>query len=91
MPGAPPYNQQDVSSKKVMAGIMGIFLGGLGIHKFVLGFTGTGVLMLCLSLLTCGFGAMVMGPIGLIEGIIYLTKTDEEFYRFYIVEKKQWF
>jgi hypothetical protein len=31
------------------------------------------------------------GIIGLIEGIIYLTKTDEEFYQTYVVEKKAWF
>jgi hypothetical protein len=32
-----------------------------------------------------------MGPIGLIEGILYLTKSDEEFYRTYVLGKKEWF
>ena len=47
--------------------------------------------MLLVSLLTCGFAAPVMGVIGLIEGIIYLTKTDEEFVATYITNKKGWF
>jgi hypothetical protein len=49
---------------RVTCGVIAIFLGGWGIHKFRL------------------------GPI---EGIIYLTKTDEEFYQTYVVEKKAWF
>jgi TM2 domain-containing membrane protein YozV len=91
MTSAPAYNQADVNSKKILAGLMGILFGGLGIHKFVLGFSGTGAIMLCVSVLSCGFGAAVMGPVGLIEGIMYLTKSDADFYQQYIVEKKQWF
>jgi len=41
--------------------------------------------------LTCGIGAAITGLIGLIEGIIYLTKTDEEFYQTYQAGKKTWF
>jgi TM2 domain-containing membrane protein YozV len=82
---------EEAKSKKMMAGILGILLGAWGIHKFVLGNTSAGVIMLCVSLLTCGIGAMVMGPIGLIEGIMYLMKPDEEFYQTYMVEKKAWF
>jgi TM2 domain-containing membrane protein YozV len=67
-------------------GILAILLGWTGIHKFMLGMTGPGVIMLILS---CCFG--VGGIIGLIEGIIYLTMTDEQFYQTYVVEKKQWF
>jgi hypothetical protein len=75
----------------VAAGICGILLGALGIHKFVLGLTTPGVTMLLVSLLTCGFGAIPMGIIGLVEEIIYLTKSDEDFYETYVVEKKGWF
>ncbi len=67
------------SSKKIAAGICGILLGCLGIHKFILGYTTEGFIMLASSLLTCGFGAAITSVIGLAEGIIYLTKTDEEF------------
>lgn len=81
----------DANSKKVAAGICGILLGSLGIHKFIIGYTTEGLVMLLVSVLTCGFGAFVMGVIGLIEGIIYLTKSDDEFYEIYMANKKGWF
>jgi TM2 domain-containing membrane protein YozV len=84
----PPY-LADAASKKVLAGLLGILLGQLGIHKFVMGNTGAGVIMLLVSI-TC-IGAPVMHVIGLVEGIIYLTKSDEEFYQTYIANKKEWF
>ncbi|NCY21859.1 TM2 domain-containing protein [bacterium] len=83
------------ASKKVAAGICGILLGSLGIHKFILGLTNGGLIMLLVSLIggvmTCGVASAIMGLIGLIEGIIYLTKPDEVFYQEYAVQKKQWF
>lgn len=81
--------------KKVLVGVLGIVLGGLGIHKFILGFQKEGIIMLLVSLiggmLTLGFAAYGMAVIGLIEGIIYITKTDEDFYQTYGVQKKTWF
>ena len=91
------YNQQQYGDvpysekSKVAAGILGILLGALGIHKFYLGYTSTGVIMLLVSILTLGFGAAIMGIIGLVEGIIYLTKSDEEFYYTYVENQKKWF
>ncbi len=82
---------KEFAGKKVAAGVCGILIGGLGIHKFILGLNTQGLIMLLVTILTCGFGGIVMGPIGLIEGIIYLTKSDEEFYETYAVEKKGWF
>lgn len=79
------------AEKKIAAGICGILLGGLGIHKFVLGYTTEGIVTLLITLLTCGFGGAVMGIIGLIEGIIYLTKSDEDFVSTYVASKKGWF
>ncbi len=76
---------------KIAAGLLGILLGYLGIHKFIMGYTTEGVIMLLVSLLTCGFGAPVMWVIGLVEGIIYLTKSDEEFIRTYVEGRKGWF
>jgi TM2 domain-containing membrane protein YozV len=81
----------EASNKKLAAGLSGIFLGFLGIHKFVLGYTTAGVIMLVVTLVTCGLGGFVMGIIGLIEGIIYLTKTPEEFQALYIDGRKEWF
>ncbi|MFM1871978.1 MAG: hypothetical protein RL398_1400 [Planctomycetota bacterium] len=79
------------AEKKVAAGILGILIGALGIHKFVLGYTGAGITMLLITILTLGLGGFVMGIIGLIEGIIYLTKTDEDFVEIYVNNKKSWF
>jgi len=79
------------ADKKLPAGICGILLGSLGVHKFILGYNTSGVIMLLVTVLTCGWGAIPMHIIGLIEGIIYLTKSDEEFVRTYIDRKKEWF
>ncbi len=79
------------SSKRVVAGILGIILGPLGIHKFILGYTTEGIVMLLLTIVTCGIGGWLTGLIGLIEGIIYLTKSDEDFIQIYQVNKKGWF
>ncbi|MBI3880082.1 MAG: NINE protein [Verrucomicrobia bacterium] len=79
------------SSNRIAAGVCGILLGPFGVHKFILGYTTTGVIMLLVSLLTCGIGAPVMHIIGIIEGIIYLTKTEEEFIRTYVDGRKEWF
>jgi TM2 domain-containing membrane protein YozV len=89
MAGIP--QQSGVESNKLAAGLCGILIGGLGVHKFILGMKGPGLTMLLVTLLTCGVGAIVMHIIGLIEGIIYLTKSDAEFYQTYVVEKKEWF
>ena len=83
------------TKSKVAAGLLGIFLNWLGIHKFYLGYTKEGVIMLLVSILggicTCGVATGVMSVIGLIEGILYLTKTDEEFERLYVQGHKGWF
>jgi TM2 domain-containing membrane protein YozV len=78
-------------NKRVLAGVVGILLGTLGIHKFILGYQNEGLIMLLISILTCGIGAGAIGLIGLIEGIIYLTKSDEEFYEIYQENKRGWF
>ena len=83
------------SKSKVAAGVLGILLGWLGIHKFYLGYTKQGVIMLVVTLvvgtITCGAVASIMWIIGLIEGIIYLTKSDEEFEEIYVKGDKGWF
>ncbi|HIP47934.1 MAG TPA: TM2 domain-containing protein [Lutibacter sp.] len=84
---ATPVNTTPQENKKLIAGILAIVLGSLGIHKFILGYTKEGIIQLVVSVFTCGIG----GIIGLIEGIIYLTKTDEEFYQTYQVGQKGWF
>lgn len=89
------YNPASASTERIVAGICGIALGTFGVHKFVLGMVGPGIIMLLVSLvgglLTCGITAIVVQVIGIIEGIIYLTRTDEQFFAEYVVRKKGWF
>jgi TM2 domain-containing membrane protein YozV len=79
------------ADKKIAAGILGILVGWLGIHKFVLGYTTEGLIMLLGTALTCGIAGIVFGPIGLVEGILYLVKSDEEFVKTYVQNKRGWF
>ena len=98
---APPSPAAARASNKIPAGICGILLGGFGVHKFILGYSGAGGIMLAITLcslfagvLTCGLllpAYAVMHIIGLVEGIIYLTKSDDEFVRIYVDGRKEWF
>lgn len=71
----------------------------MGVHKFILGYTKEGAILLGITvigfILACiGVGVfmiMTTSIIGLIEGIIYLTKTDADFYNTYQAGKKPWF
>jgi TM2 domain-containing membrane protein YozV len=86
-------------NKKILAGILAIVLGSLGVHKFILGYQKEGLILLGLTVVSYALVCLVIGAflvwippvIGLIEGIIYLTKSDEEFYQTYQVNKKPWF
>jgi TM2 domain-containing membrane protein YozV len=75
------------AEKKLLAGLLGILVGWTGAHKFVLGYQKEGIIQLIVSVVTCG----LFGIVGIIEGIIYLTKSDEEFVATYITNKKGWF
>lgn len=74
------------AEKKIPAGILAILLGAFGVHKFYLGYTKEGVIQLILGF-ACGIG----GIIGIIEGIMYLTKSDEDFAATYVTGRKGWF
>lgn len=78
---------------KITAGLLALFLGSLGIHKFYLGFTGPAVIMLLMG--TVGWllilPPLVNGIIAFVEAIIYLTADDRVFHQKYVVEKKGWF
>ena len=86
-------------NKKLIAGLLGIFVGSLGVHKFILGYNKEGFILLggtIIGILTSCFVIgifiyLATGIIGLIEGILYLTKSDEDFYQTYQVGKKPWF
>lgn len=94
--------QQMVNSpdnKKVLAGLLGIFLGSFGVHKFVLGYVTEGFILIGIFLISIPLMCVIIGfftiyipmIIGVIEGIIYLTKSDQEFYQTYQVGRKPWF
>lgn len=80
---------------KIAAGLLAIFLGSLGIHKFYLGYNKAGVIMLLTAivggLFTCGVASFVISVIAFIEGILYLTKTDQDFMNTCVLGKKEWF
>ena len=95
-PAAPTYAAPAASPKNhVVAGLLALFLGALGIHKFYLGYNREGVIMLLVtllgSLLTFGIAAAVMEVIAFIEAIIYFVKSDEDFYYTYELGNKPWF
>jgi len=89
------------ADKKVAAGICDIVLNGLDIHKFILGYQQEGIIMLSvylggliLGFFTCGITfllSMAVHVVGIVEGIMYLMKSDEEFVDTYINHKKPWF
>lgn len=92
----PPYAQPYVTTKDhVAAGLLAIFLGQLGIHKFYLGYNTAGFIMLAVtilgSLLTFGLAAGVVWVIAIIEGVLYLTKSQTEFEQIYVFNKREWF
>ena len=91
----PHYAPPVVSRDHVAAGLLGIFLGFLGVHKFYLGYSTQGFIMLAIALIGGLFSfGLVLGIvwiIGLIEGIIYLVKSQSEFERIYVYNKREWF
>ena len=94
-PVQPHYAPPVASRDHVAAGLLAIFLGFLGIHKFYLGYNTQGFIMLSIALIggLLSFG-LVMGVvwiIGVVEGIVYLTKSQSEFERLYIYNKREWF
>ena len=70
---------EEAKQKKLVAALLAILLGWLGLHKFYLGYVIAGIIQLVLS-----FFLGIGGIIGLIEGIIYLVKSDDEFESVYI-------
>lgn len=82
------------NSKKLPAALLALFLGCFGAHKFYLGYTGQGLIMLLVFLfgfILLGIPSFAIGAIAFIEFIIYLTKSEEEFERTYVIGKKGWF
>ncbi|WP_322786602.1 TM2 domain-containing protein [Paraglaciecola arctica] len=80
--------------KKIAAALLAFFLGAFGAHKFYLGYTKQGVIMLLVFLfgfILLGLPSMIIAIIAFVEFIIYLVKSDEEFEQIYVVGHKPWF
>ena len=83
MPPGTPMNTYSPKSKTT-AGILAILLGGLGVQYFYLGKVGGGFLCILLSLVTCGLWEILT----LVQGIMMLTMTDQEFNQKYVFTHK---
>lgn len=82
---------EEANRLKILAGVLALVIGPLGIHKFVLGCTGAGLVMLLVSILSFGILAGPMAIVAMIEGIIYLTRSDRVFLESYVLQKRSWF
>lgn len=79
---------------KIVAALLAFFLGMLGIHKFYLGKTNAGIIMLLcgtIGWILFAIPPLVVGIIAFIEFIIYLVKSDQQFHQDYVVGNKSWF
>lgn len=79
---------------KFIAGLLALFFGTFGIHKFYLGFNKAGLIMLACTLLgwvVFFLPTMIVGVIAFIEAIIYMTRSDEQFHDTYEIRRKEWF
>jgi TM2 domain-containing membrane protein YozV len=95
-----PYGQAPPQVNRMAAGLCGIFLGWLGVHKFIINLPRPATIM-CLTSVGSIFAGccffpfwiafLVMGVIGFVEGVIYLNKSDEQFYQDYVIERRAWF
>lgn len=101
--GASSAGVASSNKTKVAAGLLAVFVGELGIHKFYLGYTKPAVIMLAITLGGFVLAAAIVGElmgvlviiamklIGLAESMIYLAKSDKQFEQIYITEQKHWF
>ena len=83
------------SKNRLIAAALGITGAGLALHKFYLDQKEVGIKRILLTvvggILTCGAMTLGMIGVGVTEGVIYLTKSDAEFYWTYVAQKKEWF
>ncbi len=79
---------------KLVAMLLALFLGGLGIHKFYLGCNTAGITMLVIFILgfiILGIPSIIIGLIAFIKAIKYIMKSDEDFKKIYVENQKCWF
>ena len=89
VPSASPVGAAVGSKNRIVAALLAFFLGGLGIHKFYLGYGGVGVVYILISLTIIGL--LFTGVASLIDAVLYLVKSDEEFDKVYVQGRRPWF
>jgi TM2 domain-containing membrane protein YozV len=89
LPGASVLGERN----RIVAAVLAFFLGSFGVHKFYLGKTGAGLIMLLMG--TVGWILVLPGlasvVIAFLEFIVYLIKTDQQFYEDYVIGNREWF
>jgi TM2 domain-containing membrane protein YozV len=79
---------------KIVAALLAFFLGGLGVHKFYLGYNGAGIAMALISIfgiILLAIPTAIIGLIAFVEFIIYLVTDDEDFQERYVENERPWF
>lgn len=79
---------------KFVAGLLALFVGTFGVHKFYLGYNRAGLIMLAGTLLgwiLFFLPTMIVGVIAFVEAIIYMTRSDEQFHETYEIGRREWF
>ena len=87
-------NTNSSEKSKIVAALLAFFLGGLGFHKFYLGCTTAGIIMLLvfvLGFVLLGIPSVIIGIIAFIEAILYIVKSDDDFQEKYVDNKRCWF
>ncbi|WKE65624.1 TM2 domain-containing protein [Gallaecimonas kandeliae] len=89
-----PVAAGGISNERLVAALLAFFLGAFGAHKFYLGKTTAGIIMLVVFLfgfILLGIPSFIIGVIAFVEFIIYLIKPNEDFHREYVEGDKAWF
>jgi len=77
-----------VGAVALVLGVIG--LGWIGAHKIMMGYTKQAIIMIVVSIVTCGVGAVIFSIISIIEGIILLTKTNQAYQSEYSDGRRPW-
>ncbi len=92
---SPTSRPRSAKKDHVAAGLLALFLGWLGVHKFYLGYNTSGFIMLGTSILggilTLSVASWAIWVIAIVEGIFYLSKSQTEFEQMYVINKREWF
>lgn len=93
-PGAPAAAPVIGEKNRMVAGLLALFLGSLGVHKFYLGRTRAGLVMLAawaLGWMLFFVPTLVVWAISTVEAVIYMTRSDAQFHETYQLQGKDWF